>query len=251
MSMGGALESRTEVMLDDGYRNGSDVQQLIPSEAFAAYVGELDAAGVQIKVHAVGDGTVRAVLDGYEPTIRSRGENTLRHHIDHCSYVAADDMVRMAELDVGCSAWPMLGAPHGFITNQADLVTEEKFAEVAPHRSLLDAGVPMANHSDAPQANLWPWWGMEATITRGFPGEPSMGTLPLHQALTLEQTLKVHTINGAWILRLDDVTGSIEEGKWADMIVLNHNLFEIPATEIHNTQVQRTIFKGEVVYERR
>jgi len=90
---------------------------------------------------------------------------------------------------------------------------------------------------------------MEATITRGFPGEPDIPPLAKHQALTLEETLKVHTINGAWILRLDDVTGSIEEGKWADMIVLNHNLFEIPETEIHKTEVQQTIFKGEVVYQ--
>ena len=249
MAMGGALESRTEVMLDNGYRDGSKPEPLIPAQEFAAYVQELDDAGIQIKVHAVGDGTVRAVLDGYEPVIRARGENSLRHHIDHCSYVHPDDMQRMAEIGVGCSAWPMLGAPVGFTLNQADIMTEEKFAEVGPHRDLLDAGVPMANHSDAPQANLLPWGGMEATITRSFPGEPDIPPLGEHQALTLEETLKVHTINGAWILRLDDVTGSIQEGKWADMIVLNHNLFEIPETEIHKTEVQQTIFKGEVVYQ--
>jgi len=251
MSMGGALESRTEVMLDSGYRDGSSPETLIPAREFAAYVQELDQAGVQIKVHAIGDGTVRAVLDGYEQTIRERGENTLRHHIDHCSYVHPDDVLRMAELDVGCSAWPMLGAPVGFIMNQADIVTEEKFAEIAPHADLLKAGVRMANHSDAPQANLWPWWGMEATVTRGFPGEPEVPRLPEHQALTLEETLRVHTINGAWILKLDEETGSVEEGKSADMIVLNHNLFEIAATEIHKTEVQKTIFEGTIVYEKR
>ena len=69
------------------------------------------------------------------------------------------------------------------------------------------------------------------------------------QALTLEETIRIHTINGAWTLRLDDVTGSIEVGKYADMIVLNHNLLEIQATDIHETQVQRTVFKGQVVHE--
>ena len=249
MSLGGALESRTEVMLENGYRDGSNPEPLIPAQEFAAYVKELDDAGIQIKVHAIGDGTVRAVLDGYEPAIRARGENTLRHHIDHCSYIHPDDMRRMVEIGVGCSAWPMLGAAVGFTLNQADIVTEGKFADVGPHRDLLDAGVPMANHSDAPQANLWPWWGMEATITRGFPGEPDIPPLAEHQALTLEETLKVHTINGAWILRLDDVTGSIEEGKWADMIVLNHNLFDIQPSEIHETIVLKTVFEGNVVYE--
>jgi predicted amidohydrolase YtcJ len=55
--------------------------------------------------------------------------------------------------------------------------------------------------------------------------------------------------NGAWTLRLDDTTGSIETGKSAAMIILNHNLFEIPATDIHETRIRRTIFKGRVVYE--
>jgi len=249
MSMGGALESRTEVMLDNGYQDGSNPDPLIPAKAFAAYVKELDDAGIQIKVHAIGDGTVRAIVDGYEPTIKARGDNTLRHHIDHCSYVHPDDMPRMVELGIGCSAWPMLGAPVGFTLNQGNIVTKEKFVNVGPHHDLLKAGVMMANHSDAPQANLWPWWGMEASVTRGFPGKPEIPPLAKHQALTLAETIKVHTLNGAWIMRLDDVTGSIEKGKWVDMIVLNHNLFDIPVTDIHKTVVRKTLFKGQVVYQ--
>jgi predicted amidohydrolase YtcJ len=107
----------------------------------------------------------------------------------------------------------------------------------------------VANHSDAPQANLWPWWGIEATITRGFPGHPEIEPFNPDQAITLEETIKVHTLNGAWVLDLDDVTGSIQKGKSADMIVLNQNLFDIPVTDIHKTEVQKTIFKGQVVYD--
>jgi hypothetical protein len=66
--------------------------------------------------------------------------------------------------------------------------------------------------------------------------------------LTVAETIEAYTINAAWALRIDDVTGSIEEGKFADLIILNHNLFEIPETEIHNTEVQKTVFKGDVVY---
>ena len=67
--------------------------------------------------------------------------------------------------------------------------------------------------------------------------------------LTLEELLKIYTINVAWSLHLEDVAGSIEVGKFADLIVLNHNLFEIPVTDIHKTEVQQTVFKGEVVYQ--
>ncbi len=114
---------------------------------------------------------------------------------------------------------------------------------------MLDAGVHLANHTDAPQANMWPWFGMEASVTRGYPGKLEVPAMGPDQALTVEETIRIHTINGAWTLRLDDVSGSIEVGKSADMIVLNHNLFEIPETEIHGTEVQKTIFRGEVFYE--
>ena len=67
----------------------------------------------------------------------------------------------------------------------------------------------------------------------------------------MEEVIKAYTINVAWSLHYDDVTGSIEEGKFADMIILNHNLFEIPVTDIHKTKVQQTVFKGLVVYDAR
>jgi len=78
--------------------------------------------------------------------------------------------------------------------------------------------------------------------------KPEIEKMGAEHALTLEELIRAYTINAAWVLRLEDVTGSIEPGKYADMIVLNHNLFEIPATDIHKTDVQKTIFKGEVVY---
>ena len=250
MSMGGALESRTERMLNDAYVDGSDVRTLIPYADFEAYMKELDAAGIQAKVHAIGDGAVHATMDGFMAVINERGNNELRHHIDHCNHIQPDDIVRASDNDIPCSAWPMLGAPIGFILNQADIIKPEAFDRGSPHRELIDAGVTMANHSDAPQANLWPWWGMEASITRGFPGHPEIGKFNADQGITLEETIKVHTLNGAYVMNLDDVIGSIEVGKYADMIVLNHNLFEIPVTDIHTTEVQRTIFKGSVAHTR-
>jgi predicted amidohydrolase YtcJ len=86
-------------------------------------------------------------------------------------------------------------------------------------------------------------------VTRGTPGKPEVPKMSPEQALTVEEAIIAYTINTAWSLRVEEETGSIEKGKWADMIVLNHNLLEIPKTEIHKTEVQRTVFKGEVVYQ--
>jgi predicted amidohydrolase YtcJ len=91
---------------------------------------------------------------------------------------------------------------------------------------------------------------MEATVTRGTPGKSDVPKMSPEQALTVAEAIKAYTINAAWSLLVEEKTGSIEVGKYADMIVLNHDLFEIPATNIHKTEVQITVFKGDVVYRR-
>jgi predicted amidohydrolase YtcJ len=236
---------------DDDASADSNAEPIIPAEALAKYVAELDAAGFQIKVHAIGDGTVRLTLDAYENVIKANANNRLRHHIDHCSLVHPEDFERFIELDVSCSIWPPLNAPIGYnVGGIKPVLKPGTWGRMYANRERRDAGIRLVNHTDAPAAPMWPWFGMEAAITRGFPGKPEKGTMGEQHALTLEEVIEAYTINAAWSLRIDDVTGSIEEGKFADMIVLDHNLLEIPETQIHRTEVLTTIFKGEVVFER-
>jgi predicted amidohydrolase YtcJ len=249
IGLDGAVESGTSPMVD-GYVDPSvDAILVMEPATLSAYVAELDKHGVQVKIHAIGDLAVRAAIDALEPVIRAAGSNVNRHHIDHNSHVKPEDMVRMAELGIPATIWAVLNAP---VSYNMDIVrpmlSEAQWARAYPNREMLDAGVHLANHTDAPQANMWPWFGMEASVTRAYPGKPEVPPMGPDQALTLEETIRIHTVNGAWTLRLDDVTGSIEAGKSADLIVLNHNLFEIPPTDIHRTKVSETVFKGEVVY---
>ncbi len=269
LGMGGALESISEALVDgyaeteiqdqdtalpgagDDAPTGRNARPVIPAEAFATYMRQLDDAGFQVKVHAIGDATVRATLDGYASVIKAKGGNPLRHHIDHCSLVHPEDFQRFVDLDVSCTIWPPLNAPLDYNTQGIKPVLKtETWERMYPNRGMWDAGIRLVNHTDAPAATLWPWFGMEAAITRAFPGKPEKGTMGMEHALTVEELIEAYTINVAWSLRVDDVTGSIEEGKYADMIVLNHNLLEIPVTDIHKTDVLRTIIKGEVVYEK-
>lgn len=236
--------------LDEEEPGDKNAEPLIPAEPFAKYMAELDAAGFQVKTHAIGDGTVRLTLDAYEMVIKANGNNRLRHHIDHCSLIHPEDFQRFVDLDVSCTVWPPLNAPLGYnVDGIRPVLKPETWARMYANRERVDAGIRLANHTDAPAATMWPWFGMEATITRGFPGKPEKGTMGEVHALTIEEVIEIYTINAAWSLRIEDVTGSIEQGKFADMIILNHNLFEIPATDIHKTEVQKTIFKGEVVYQ--
>ena len=251
IGLDGAVESGTSPMVD-GYVDPSiEAELVIEPETLSAYVAELDKHGFQVKIHAIGDLAVRSAIDALEPVIRAAGGNPNRHHIDHNSHVKPVDMDRMADLGIPATIWAVLNAPVSYnLEIVRPMLTDAQWARAYPNRELLDAGVHLANHTDAPQANMWPWFGMEASVTRGYPGKPEVPAMGPDQALTVEETIRIHTINGAWTLRLDDETGSIEEGKSADMIVLNHNLFEIPETDIHKTEVQKTVFQGSVVYER-
>jgi predicted amidohydrolase YtcJ len=272
LGMGGALESISEALVD-GYppdsqatvedsalpgdqvdetpeNTGRNARPVIPAAQFAEYIAKLDAAGFQVKVHAIGDGAVRATIDGYEEVIKANGNNRHRHHIDHCSLVHPDDFERLVDLDISLTIWPVLNAPVKYnLDNIKPVLKQETWQRMYANRERWDAGIRLVNHTDAPAAVLWPWWGMEAAITRAIPGKPEAGKLGEEHALTLEEVIKAYTINVAWSLHYDDVTGSIEEGKFADMVILNHNLFEIPVTDIHKTEVQQTIFKGLVVYD--
>ncbi len=250
IAIDGAVESGTSPMVD-GYADPSiEAALIIEPETLSPYLAELDKHGFQVKIHAIGDQAVRSAVDALEPVIRASGGNPNRHHIDHNSHIKPADMDRMAELGIPASIWGVLNAP---VSYNLDLVRpmlgDAQWARIYPNREMLDAGVHLANHTDAPQANMWPWFGMEASVTRGYPGKPDVSPMGPDQALTLEETIRIHTLNGAWTLRLDDASGSIEVGKSADMIVLNHNLFEIQPSDIHETVVLRTVFKGKVVYQ--
>jgi len=250
IGMDGSIESFSVPLVDGFADPEKSAQAFVPPAEFAAYVAELDAAGFQMKTHAIGDGTVRATLDGYEATIKANGNNRLRHHMDHCSLIHPDDFQRFVDLDVSCTIWPPLNAPVGYnVGNIKPVLKPETWARMYANRDRWDAGMRLVNHTDAPAAVLWPWYGMEATVTRGTPGKPDVPKMSPEQALTVAEAIEAYTINTAWSLLLDEETGSIETGKWADMIVLNHDLLEIPVTDIHKTEVQRTVFKGEVVYD--
>jgi predicted amidohydrolase YtcJ len=269
LGMGGSIESISEALVD-GYAPDSaakakdgpfpvddavperNSEPVIPAKKFAQYVADLDAAGFQVIVHAIGDGTVRATLDGYEKVIRTNGGNPLRHRIDHCSLVHSDDFQRFIDLDVTCTIWPPLNAPGNYNLGAIrPVLKDETWARMYPNRSMLDAGVKLVTHTDGPAAPVWPWWGMEASLTRKNPTRPDLEPMGVDQALTVAELIEIYTINTAYSLHLDEVTGSIEKGKFADMIVLNHNLFEVSPTKIHKTEIQRTVIKGEVVYQGR
>ncbi len=216
------------------------------------WLGKCEKHGLSVKIHCAGDAAVTQALDAVEVVRSFNGPTSLTHHIAHASYIAPADVKRFSELGVAADLSPIIWYPTFFLEGHKAAMGTERAERFWPNRDLLAAGTLMSGGSDWPVIpNPDPWNGIEGLVTRRNPsGEFGDARLWPEQALDLATTLEIYTINGARVMQLGDVTGSVEVGKSADLIVLERNLFDIPADEIADTKVLTTYFEGQPVYER-
>ena len=253
----GIAPSRTAYMLEpylphDAFPADFRGEPLHDLATLAEDVINFDAQGLTVKMHAVGDGALRQGLDAIEAAQAANGPSGLRHEISHAGLMHADDIGRFAELDAIPELAPILWYPvPGVVEAQTATIGRERAEFSFPIRSLVESGAEPAFGSDwpavVPTPNPWP--GVEALLTRRDPylEDPQEAKWP-EQAVDLETALEIVTINGARALR-EEIAGSIEVGKSADLIVLDRNVFDIPTTDIADTQVLTTILEGNTVYE--
>ena len=248
--------SRSGLMLEpyvvnDEYPEATRGGLLVAEDALTADLIELDKRGFTVKMHAAGDGAVRVALDAIEQVREANGPSGLRHEIAHAGYIHPDDLPRFAELNVTADLSPYLWFPRPIHNSILDAVGERAL-EYWPIRDLLESGANVAAGSDWPSVaeSVNPWPAIEALVTRRNPYTNSDEALWPEQAITLEQALKIFTLDGAKAYRLEELTGSIEVGKSADLIVLNQNLFEVPIESVSETMIDQTFFEGKVVFTR-
>ena len=246
--------ARTAVMIEPyltikEYPEATRGHLLVPQDVLTEDLIQLDAAGFTVKMHAAGDGAVRAALNAIELARRTNGMSDLRHEIAHAGYIHPDDVPRFAELNVTADLSPYLWYPRAIIDSIAGAVGE-RAQYYWPIKDLLESGANVAIGSDWPSVaeSMNPWPAIEAMVTRRNPYDDSDATLWPEQAISLDRALKIFTLDGALAYRLKNQTGSIEVGKSADLIVLDQNLFEIPIGKVSETRVLQTLFEGKSVY---
>ncbi len=212
---------------------------------------ELDRRGFTVKMHTAGDRSVRVALDAIEAARKANGNSGLRHELAHAGYIDPADLPRFAELDVVADLSPIIWHPSPIINVIFAAVGAERGAAYWPVRDILDSKAAVSGGSDwpsvAPDAN--PWIGIEAFVTRKDPREQTPGTLWPEQAISLTEAIEIYTIHGARALKLEDKIGTIEIGKFADFIVLDRNVLQIPIEDVGDTQIFQTYFAGSLVYE--
>lgn len=245
----GVIVPRTAAMLEpysDAPKVKGDTQLTIDvlNEAVAA----LDAKGFQVHVHAIGDRAIRVALDAFELARKRNGVKDNRHLISHLNVITKADQPRFVSLGVTANLQPLWSVLDEYMKLTAVRVGPERMKDIYPTGNLMRSGAVVAYGSDWPVASAAPVEGLEVALTRRRPGLADDVPLVEDQGVTLEQAIKAYTYNVAWVNHREDTTGSITTGKNADLVVLDHDLFSIPRTDIAKARVVATLLNGEVVY---
>ncbi|HUQ37785.1 MAG TPA: amidohydrolase [Aestuariivirga sp.] len=245
--MDGVLESMTALMLDDypGFQ-GERGAPLFTAKQFNEVATRADKHGLQISVHAIGDGGVRRTLDGYEAARKANGPRDSRHRIEHIELIDKADIPRLKQLGVIASLQPIvgLGVP-GNPLEPCRTRIGDKLPQAYAWQTLRETGATVAFSSDWPVSPLDPFLGIQSAMT-SLPLSPESRP----QAQTLMDTLDSFTAAGAYTEFAEAKKGKLIPGMLADVIILNGNIEATPAAQMSTLKPVLTICDGRITFER-
>jgi predicted amidohydrolase YtcJ len=246
----GVIESHTAALLKPYIDRPEDQgKALLEQAAFDRLAVGLDRAGFQIHIHAIGDRAVRMSLDALEAAREANGPRESRHHIAHLELVDPADIPRFQTLGVVANFQPLWAYPDLYITKLTEpILGPERSRRLYPIGSLVRSGAMVVGGSDWSVSSLNPLEAIQVAVTRRVPGGSAGAAWLPDELIDLPTALAAYTINGAHLGHQEEITGSIETGKAADLVILDRNLFEIPSAEIHQVKVRMTLLEGKIVF---
>jgi hypothetical protein len=213
-------------------------------QAMSDIISYAHKLGFQVGIHATGDRAIKACIDGFVKA-ESEDPKGLHHYIIHGDFTPVEKEITelIAKYGIGVSVQPDLAMKVGASMRQN--ISPEIMARFAPLRTLIDAGVHVSGGSDGPI--FYPDWkqGIQAAILREMATGVVLGPA---QCITLNEAIRMYTIEGAWQDHMEDIKGSIEVGKLADFCVLDEDILSVEPHRIKDIQTLMTIVDGKIVY---
>lgn len=243
----GSLGARSALFFEPYEDDPSTCGLAMQSEAdLCRQVAELDRAGLQVALHAIGDQAVHWALNAFEGAAQANGTRPARHRVEHAQAVQPQDRARFADLGVLASLQPY-HCTDDMRWVERRLGGRARYAY--PYRSLVDHGARVAVGTDWPVEPLDPMLALYAAATREFPaGGPTGGWYP-EEKVSLAQAVTDYTYGSAFAEFEETRKGTLAVGQLADLVLLSRDLFAIPPREILETKAVLTVLGGQVVSE--
>jgi hypothetical protein len=216
--------------------------QVVPVDQYVACVRELNRLGWRVATHAVGDAAIDQVLDAYGAANADKSIVGKRWSIEHFFIGRPDHYPRVKELDLVISAQDHLYRAGPSLVNYWG---RERAEQVTPVRTFLDQGFIVAGGTDSPVIPYNPFWAMYHFISRETISD---GVYGANQRITRGEALRIFTINNAKLTFEENIKGSIEPGKLADLVVLSGDILTIPEKQIESLKAVATMVGGRFVY---
>lgn len=230
-----------------------------PADTLDYVCKEATKSGIQLEFHCIGDRAGRTAIEAVEKVCNKLGKGDYRSLLNHLQIINDDFPERMADKGMIAVVNPQWVEHDGFYRKAINNLGIERASRMHPVKSFTDAGVTVAIGSDVPvehrekpaEVYYAPLIAIQQGITRcaiDADFHDSRNQVNPNEAVSLEEMLKIYTINGAYANYAEDITGSVEVGKYADLIVLEKNLFEVDPREIYKVRIMMTLFEGSEVY---
>ncbi len=250
-SLGGRGAAMLEEYTDMPGHKGALRELGQDEEKFAEKVAELLDMGFATRTHSIGDKGNRVTLNAFEKAMEMTGKNPAeaRLIVEHAQVLHPDDIKRFGNSEIIASMQPIHAIEDMLFVEDRIGYERAKYSYV--WRSLLDSKAVITAGSDYSVSPFNPFYGMHAAVTRqDRNNNPQGGWFP-EQAITRKEALEAYTASPAYVEFSEDIKGSITKGKLADFIVIDRDYFEIPAEEIHEIQVLKTVLGGKTVFKNR
>ncbi|MEG9623701.1 amidohydrolase [Pseudomonas guariconensis] len=246
----GVLENGTAVLLEPRCDTGGNAELMFTQAQINDYFAAFDRERFQLHVHSIGDGATRAAIDGIEHARRQNGPWDARHQIAHLQVVHPADIPRFRELGILANYQTLWAQPNPDADPLVDAMLGEARAQwTYPIGEFIRQGVTCMVSSDWGVTTFDPFQIIQCAVTRQNPahGPDSPAHTPQHR-ISIDEAIRGYTLNAAHAAWRDDSTGSLSVGKYADLILLDRDLYSIAPHQIGATEVLLTLLEGQEVH---
>ncbi len=240
----GSLSSKTAYYFDNykGTESNGLRTEIVNSGRFEELAIQIDKAGYQIAVHAIGDKAVSELLDLNVKLNSVNGRRDRRFRIEHAQHIHEKDIKRFKELGIIASIQPT----HLFSDASTSTRLLQHPEREHSYKKVIDEGGKFILGTDYPIVEYSPFITIYYAVTRKGEGFPE--GFHNENRLTIEECIEGYTVNNAYSIYLDGERGKLEQGFIADIIVLDKNIFEIDENEIREIKVEMTVKNGAIIY---